>query len=487
MKAKFRIVFLIMALLAGCVKKEYVSVGPPSPPGNNPPDDFIVSLRNVTDVQATLYWPTTTDPDHEPITYEIAQNDSIIAYNLPYFTTEYTVTGLQPNRNYTFTIYALDPERNARKVIVSLQTMKSLVQSVHYINLGHDETNLSCGIKTRDRGYIISGWCYDDHKAYGYSYFILKLNADLTIDWVNAVEGQFTSLHECYDGCILATQKDHVLKFDPAGNLMWNIPFPSEEKLNLTCVVDDADGSVFTGGFSNRHPSTDSVLYEYFIAKLTSTGSEQWSRFGGTTVLNEPHDIVVKPNGSLLVFGRAEVTGKWPSTTTEWETVDWLLNLDPNGMFVSQHFYSNGMLNPSDMPHSLYPLVDGAYWAFSTTFGTTFGYDSWQPRIVKIGTSQEIIWDQKYDLNSGGYNPSLMDYDVTPDGSLLLLSNDDEGENIGLLSSDGGVQSHLKLNGFPVGLLVRYLSSQCYLYIGKEGHIIILNSDGYAGDLKRKF
>ena len=81
----------------------------------------------------------------------------------------------------------------------------------------------------------------------------------------------------------------------------------------------------------------------------------------------------------------------------------------------------------------------------------------------------------------------MRDYDPVEYGSYLVLSNDDEGENISLLTSGGGISSQILLNGFPVGFIIRKRADGRYVYVAGSGNVFVMNPDGYLGSLIEKW
>jgi hypothetical protein len=477
---KFVFLFFIV-LIFGCSKEnKYISEGPPKPPGNNPPDTFHIILEKFTDTQAKIRWTNAIDPDNEPITYEIVLNDSVVAYDLD--NNYYIFKNLVPDKEYSVSVFALDTHRNKRTVSQTFRTWKSLIKNVIVLKLGYDSYSFLQGIKTRDKGFLIFGFGEYYVKGRAAVFLLMKLNSNYEIEWIKEIGTEGAgSLLQCADNGYIISRGSSVVKLNSTGDEIWNCNFPEEDKLLMYSSAEDPDGNIYVTGFSSRNSSPNPVMYEYFIAKISPGGSEIWKKFGGTTVLNEPHKILVLSNGNLVLFGRAESTGATSGNSEDWKTTFWLLNTNGEGNFINQHFYLNDM-GGTDMPYSFILLPGNDYFLFGTASGIIAGYDGYMDRFTKVGEDGMAVWNKEYYLNSGGYNPSVVDFDPMENGSFLILSNDDRGENITVLKPDGEIDRQIKLYGFPVGLLVKYDKEGNYVYIAKDGYIFIMNQDGYVGE-----
>lgn len=473
-----------LVAILGCKKEvKYVVEKSTNPFGSNPPDTFSVLVGDIQDKQARVYWTKASDPDHDTLTYEIALGDSVIAYDLLQYGSGYFVKNLLPDHDYSVTVAALNPARICRKVTRAFHTLKSFITSSFNFNLGYDEYSFNQGIKTHDNGLLLSGFANNFNKRSTTVYFLLKLNPDLTIQWLKEYPNLYSSLYQCKDNSYLVTSADLFSKIDLDGNVVWNYTFPEADKIYLDGSFDNADNEIFTVGHSSRNPSGSAVMDEYFIAKFSSGGTFIREQFGGTSWFSYPQAGFQLPDGNLVLFGRAECTGNTPGTQ-DWEDANWLLTLDAEFNFISQHFYPNTLIQRSEMPHSFILMPDNGFMLFSTTFGIINGFSNCMARFMRINPDYSVLWDKKYYLNSKGDYPGLTDYDQMGDGSFLVLCTDDEGLNISILSSAGDNIRQVKMDGFPVGLLIKYEQDQNLILLTQSGDVFLISLDGYVDDLK---
>ena len=147
---KLLLVVLLLAT-AGCRKVENPIVeGPPGSSGTNPPGAFQVSIDRVTDTQVQISWSDATDPDQDPVRYDVVINDSVVGYDLT--ARKLIVSGLDPDREYSAVVIALDPNRNNNRVTRTFRTLKPLFREITSVNPGFDFYGCQTGIKTSDGG-----------------------------------------------------------------------------------------------------------------------------------------------------------------------------------------------------------------------------------------------------------------------------------------------------------------------------------------------
>jgi len=468
MKQTFLLVFIL--IMAGCSKVENSNVeGPPASPGANPPGNFSVVIDKVTDTEVQISWSNAVDPDQDAVHYDVVINDSVVGYDL--VVKKMIVSGLLPDREYTAGVIALDPYRNSSKSARYFHTLKPFFKEITSVNPGFDFYGCQTGIKTNDKGYLISGYGENIYKGRIPQYFILKMDVAFNVEWMQLynLAGYAQSLQECTGGGYIVTWGSTVTKINTTGDMLWSTTYPADDEIFLNSSTEDQDGNIFVTGFSSRHAQQDSVKYEYFVAKLSSGGGELWKKFGGTFQLNEPHKLNIQPDGRLVLFGRAS------DAPGSLRAIFWLLNLDNSGNFLNQHFYQCNV-GGEDMPYSFVTLPANEQLLFGTVSG-----GSSIPRFTKIRDNWSVAWDHNYSLGSGGYNPSVIDFDAMGNGSYLVMCNDDEGENISVLNGNGDIERQILFNNFPIGLLVKYDSDGNYVYLAKTGDVFVINHDGYMG------
>lgn len=120
------VLLFISLLIYACGKKE--------PAVNKAPSVFTVSVTNTTDKTATLSWTEAKDPEGSAVTYAITLNGQSAASNLS--ATNYSLTGLVKNTNYTGVVTASDASGNKTEATFSFSSSDAPTPSDFTITAG---------------------------------------------------------------------------------------------------------------------------------------------------------------------------------------------------------------------------------------------------------------------------------------------------------------------------------------------------------------
>ncbi len=477
---KIRIFIIVLILVSGCIKKEYIIEEPQLPKSNDAPGIFSMNLTDITNKSAIVKWNFAKDPNDDAVKYDIAINDSVIAIDLT--TNSYLIKDLAANTKYSVSVIAVDPFRKSTRVSSEFQTMKSFLKDVITFDDYFESSLFDKAIETKDGGVLIGGRLKETFYDKNYKQFLLKLDKNYNIQWYQIVETDeyITNLLETDDANYLVLLISSVIKMDRNGVEIWKymIP-PSLSGAYIQCAVQLSTGEyVLTGSQSVKVDGNWNV--KYILLKLTANGEELWSKSGGTTLKNRPSDITIEPNGNILIFGTAEYTGRLRDDGWT-KSCYWLLWCDESGNFIDQKFYKNEY-NISDMAIKLTKTTDGNYLLMGSAAGPMppYGYDSTIPRFTKIKPDGSIIWDKYHDLDGGGLMPSFVDFAKIDNSNNLILSKDDRGISISVMNDSGEIEKHIKLYGYPSSIIIRYTDDgNCHVITYDTSSILIFNLDGY--------
>jgi hypothetical protein len=477
---KVRIFFIALILLSGCTKKEYIIEELQLPKSNDAPGSFNIKLSDITNTSAFVKWDFAKDPNNDDVKYDIAINDSVIAYDLK--NNSYLFKDLAPNTKYTASVIALDPFRKSTKVSSEFQTMKSFLQDVISFTDYFESSRFDRAIETKDGGVLIGGRVKEAITDKDYRQFILKLDKNYNVQWYHVFEtdGYITDIIESNDAGYLIAMNSSVIKVDSNGAVIWNYlsPYPKDNTY-IQCAVQLSTGNYVLAGVQFLKIDGNWNV-KYTLLKLSANGNELWWKFGGTTLQNRPTDITIEPNGNILIFGTAEYTGSLHDDGSA-KSCYWLLWCDESGNFINQKFYKNAY-NISDIASKLTKTTDGNYLLMGSVSGSMppYGWDGRIPRFTKIKPDGSIIWDKYHDLNGGGVMPSFVDFAKMDNSNNLILSRDDRGIAISVINGSGEIEKYIKLYGYPSGIMIRYAEDGNYEVITYDtSSILIFNYDGY--------
>jgi hypothetical protein len=122
-----------------------------------------------------------------------------------------------------------------------------------------------------------------------------------------------------------------VVKINSSGNVQWSTFMGSANHDGGDTIALDGSGNVYVAGTSNATWGTPNVAYggddDFFVAKLSNSGSLQWNTFTGMSDRERSAGIALDISGNIYVAGRTTVL----PPTGDWEAH--VLKLDNNGLF----------------------------------------------------------------------------------------------------------------------------------------------------------
>jgi hypothetical protein len=419
MKIRTILLFLsaIFLVFQSCRFTVY-TIEEPETVNNEAPGSFGITVTRITDLNAEIQWGKATDPEGDVIRYEIAVNDSVIAYELN--VNQYNIKGLYPDKEYRISVVALDRQRNSYKTEKTIKTRKSFLERVSQFNLHYEKYSFIKAIKTTDSGFLILGKGTIFEKTKPYRYFLLKLKSDFSIAWFKEYNWQPTlteapiNLREIPGEGYFVIHNQKITRIDDQGNSILLYEVPAEYKVfPIRDLVSDLNGNYLIVGESPRHWPVPPVCTEYFLVKITANGYEIWHKYGGNSIVNYPTGIFRTDKNQFVIAGTAESTHSVSyAEEHDWKTNFWILTVDGDGMEISEKIFSN-KFNVSDVLLSTIPENDGSLIVAGAAAGAiNSGYNT-KARIARIGTGQ-MIWDSCPDLETTGVFCSIDCVDKIP-------------------------------------------------------------------------
>ena len=105
-------------------------------------------------------------------------------------------------------------------------------------------------------------------------------------------------------------QKDaYLIKYDPAGELIWVVPLATEGLDSVACVTVNEQGDCYVGGHTdglldpNRVTASEDTQADAFVAKISSEGSCVWIRQFGSALPDGARRIRLDRDGNCYVAG----------------------------------------------------------------------------------------------------------------------------------------------------------------------------------------
>lgn len=261
-------------------------------------------------------------------------------------------------------------------------------------NLSEEGTAL---ITTEDGGLLLTGRTSSTNGALGAAYgqddiFLIKLAADLSIEWTNTYGGS-----------------------------EWDRPAD---------LAETSTGYVVTGSSasSDNDVASNQGGLDIWVFEVSPSGELLWSSSFGGTSSDAPESIAIDQNQNIIVAGHSnsddgDVIGNIGGRD------GLVLTFSANGTLLDQDHFGT---NLDDFFYDIYIESDGSKTCVGLTnasvqLGGLGGSDYY---LVKLNTSNEVVWQEIYggSLADGGYH-------ILPDADGYLLA----GEHY---SSDGDITTH---------------------------------------------
>ncbi len=236
--------------------------------------------------------------------------------------------------------------------------------------LGGDQPDIASSIQqTADGGYIIGAYSYssdiDDvsDPSHGLSdYWVIKLDATGTIVWDKLLGGageeQLYAVRQTSDGGYIVSGQTTssasgnvtgtlhgifdfwVVKLTSTGTISWNRLIGGDQEQQGTAVVETADGGfVVVGktlsGTSGNITGTNKGSFDFLVVKLSSAGAVSWTKILGGSSDESAASVKQTTDGGYIIAGTSSSSASGDITDQSHGMEDgWVVKLDGSGNMV---------------------------------------------------------------------------------------------------------------------------------------------------------
>ena len=351
-------------------------------------------------------------------------------------------------------------------------------------------------IKTQDGGYAVVGYTQSmDGDVEGksnesYDYWFLKFNSSKELEWQKTYGGyaddRANSLIQTNDGgyAVLGKSKSEdgdvsanagyedfwITKLDTNGFISWeksfgysgtDIPYSviqtSDQGYLLTGVLDVSASEGQGRRLSNvqaRHAGGD-----YWVIKLSSDGTKEWSNYYGGTFTDTAYDAIQTNDNCYIIVGSSDSTDVDVSNN-KGNYDFWIIKISEYGTLIWEKSFGGDQV---DEARAISQMTDGNYLIVGDTRSSNLDIsqnngaaDLW---IIKINSEGSLLWEKT--LGGGSFDVGRSISKTQDDGFLIAGSSrssdgiftNNNGQNDALLlkiSSNGYLEWQKTIGGAEV-------------------------------------
>jgi PKD repeat protein len=319
---------------------------------------------------------------------------------------------------------------------------------------GNSNDELQSIQQTTDGGYILGGYSNsnvsgDKTEASLYNdYWIVKLSVAGTIEWQNAIGGNQTdylqSIQQTTDGGYILGGTSNsdisgdktepsqgnddywVVKLTATGAIEWQNTIGGSSIDRLKSIQQTTDGGYILGGYTASGISGDKTealqgAYDYWIIKLTATGTIEWQNTIGGNNYDYLESIQQTTDGGYILGGYSAsgISGDKTEASQGYEDY-WVIKLTTTGAIEWQNTIGG---SSGDYLRSIQQTTDGGYilGGYSNsgisgdkTEANQGSFDYW---VIKLAATGAIEWQNTIGGSSNDYLQSIQQ---TTDGGYIL-------------------------------------------------------------------
>ncbi|WP_062697874.1 T9SS type A sorting domain-containing protein [Chryseobacterium indologenes] len=222
-----------------------------------------------------------------------------------------------------------------------------------------------------------------------------------------------------------------IVKMSPSGSIQWQKSLGGNLSEVANAIQQTSDGGYILAGYSGSNDGDVTGNHgadDYWIVKLDSSGNIQWQKSLGGSGMDQAYDVQQTSDGGYVVAGiSGSVNGDVTENHGNYDY--WIVKLDSSGNIQWQK--SLGGTN-SDFANAIRQTSDNGYivagYTLSNNGDVTINYGFRDYWIVKLDSSGNMQWQKS--LGGSGVDQAH-DVQQTQDGGYIVAGN--------VLSSDGDV------------------------------------------------
>lgn len=229
-----------------------------------------------------------------------------------------------------------------------------------------------------------------------------------------------------------------VVKLNSTGAIDWQKTYGGTAADVARSIQQTTDGGYIVGGYSKSNDgdvSGNHGLNDYWVLKLTSTGDITWQKSFGGTADDFAYAVKQTTEGGYIVAGYSKSTDGDVSVN-HGESDYWVVKLTSTGSITWQKSYGG---TDHDIPEAILQTIDGGYIlaGYSKSddgdvSGNHGNYDYW---LLKITDAGVLDWQRSFGGTSFDYATAI---EQTTDAGYIVagISKSNDGDVTGNHGSD---------------------------------------------------
>jgi PKD repeat protein len=377
--------------------------------------------------------------------------------------------------------------------------------------------------QTTDGGYILGGYSTsgisgdkteaNQGSSLYYDYWVVKISATGTLEWQNTIGGSSSdylqSIQQTTDGGYIlggysasgisgdkteTSQGSYdywVVKLTATGTIEWQNTIGGSGEDQLQSIQQTTDGGYILGGYSQSGISGDkteanqgfSSYYDYWVVRLTASGTIQWQNTIGGSNNDYLQSIQQTTDDGYILGGysRSGISGDKTEASQGFSDHYWVIKLSATGIIQWQNTIGgSGSGGSSDQLQSIQQTTDGGYilGGYSSngisgdkTEASQGSYDYW---VIKLAATGTLEWQNTI---GGSGEDQLQSIQQTTDGGYILGGYSQSGISGDKTETSQGYNNYwvVKLPSFTY---IKALFSIPYEVMYKNAPVTIINTSG---------
>ena len=358
-------------------------------------------------------------------------------------------------------------------IILFVSTIDCIAQDIEWVKtLGGSGFDRALDTQqTTDGGYIIAGRSNSNDGDLtgnngGLDYWIVKVSSDgTTIQWEKNLGGSnddmANSIQQTTDGGFIVGGRSQsndgditnnnggvdfwVLKLSSTGSIQWETSLGTVDYDYGDHIQETTDGGYIIGGTFDGNVTGINPVVNFLVIKLSSTGAIEWQNDYGGTIAENLTSLTQTNDGGYILSGNTS-SSDGDLTGNNGNTDAWIVKLSSTGVIEWQKNLGG---TSGESANSIIQTTDGGYiftGGSSSNNGDATsnngGVDFW---VVKLSSVGAIEWQNSY---GGSQNDASTVIKQTDEGGYLVAGQ--------TLSNNGDVAGY---NGGTDGWIIKLSST----------------------------